>query len=149
MLYFSPHLSDEENREVYGKCNNENGHGHNYTVEVRIRGHVEPKTGMVMNLVDLKAIIERCIMKPLDHKNLDKDVPYFKLVPSTTENLAVFIFDSLKKALPKADLLYEVKICETDKNIVVYRGKTKHIYSNGFRRSPENICSNLSSDSDS
>lgn len=142
-------MSDEENRQVYGKCNNENGHGHNYTVRITIRGQVEPKTGMVMNLVDLKAIIDRCIMKPLDHKNLDKDVPYFNLVPSTTENLAVFIFDSMKKALPKPELLFEVKIYETDKNSVVYRGKTRHTYSNGYRRSPENICSNLSSDSDS
>mgnify|MGYP003507263320 CR=1 FL=1 len=141
------HLSDEENLEVFGKCNNE--HGHNYTVEVRIRGHVDTKTGMVMNLVDLKAIIERCIMKPLDHKNIDVDVPYFKTVPSTTENLAVFIYDSLKKALPKPELLYEIKLYETDKNSVVYRGKTKHFFSNGLRRSPENICSNLTSDSDS
>lgn len=143
------HLSDEENLEVYGKCNNVNGHGHNYTVEVRIRGHVDTKTGMVMNLVDLKAIIERCIMKPLDHKNIDVDVPYFKNIPSTTENLAVFIYDSLKKALPKPELLYEVKLYETDKNSVVYRGKTKNYFSNGLRRSPENICSNLTSDSDS
>lgn len=102
-----------------------------------------------MNLTDLKAIIERCIMKPLDHKNIDKDVPYFKEVPSTTENLTVFIFEAVKKALLKPELLYEVKVYETDKNFFVYRGKSKHIYSNGFRRSPENICSNLSSDSDS
>ncbi|KAG5674404.1 hypothetical protein PVAND_004378 [Polypedilum vanderplanki] len=145
----SPYLSDEENREVFGKCNNENGHGHNYTVEIKIRGHVDAKTGMVMNLVDLKALIEKCIMKPLDHKNLDKDVEYFKTVPSTTENLAVFIFDSLKKALLKPELLYEVKIYETDKNSVIYRGKVKNIYSNGMRRVSANICANMSSDSDS
>jgi 6-pyruvoyltetrahydropterin/6-carboxytetrahydropterin synthase len=142
-------LSVEENRQVYGKCNNENGHGHNYTVEIKIRGHVDVKTGMVMNLVDLKALIEKCIMKPLDHKNLDKDVPYFKDVPSTTENLAVFIYDSLKKGLPKPELLYEVKIYETDKNSVIYRGRVKHIYQNGVRRASENICANMSSDSDS
>ena len=142
-------MSDEENREIYGKCNNENGHGHNYSVEVRLRGHVDHKTGMVMNLMDLKAIIERCIMKPLDHKNLDKDVPYFKLVPSTTENLTVYIFEQIKKALAKPELLYEVKVYETDKNFFVYRGRTKNIHANGTRRSPHNICTNLSSDSDS
>lgn len=102
-----------------------------------------------MNLVDLKAVIEKCIMKPLDHKNLDKDVEYFKKVASTTENLAVFIYDSLKKSLPKPDLLYQVKLDETDKNSVIYRGKVKHLYSNGLRRRSENICTNLSSDSDS
>jgi 6-pyruvoyltetrahydropterin/6-carboxytetrahydropterin synthase len=143
-------LSDAENLKTFGKCNNINGHGHNYSVEVRVRGPCDYKTGMVMNLVDLKAIIEQCIMIPLDHKNLDKDVPYFKDVPSTTENLAVFIFNSLKKALPKPDLLYEVKLYETDKNIVIYRGRTKNLHSNGFsRRASENICTIMSSDSDS
>lgn len=147
--FYSPHLSEEENRQVYGKCNHENGHGHNYTVEIKIRGHVEIKTGMVMNLVDLKQTIEKCIMKPLDHKNLDKDVAFFKDTPSTTENLAVFIYDSVRKALPKPELLHEVKIYETDKNSVVYRGKIKHEYNNGNRRASENICGNMSSDSDS
>ncbi|XP_028821413.1 6-pyruvoyl tetrahydrobiopterin synthase [Denticeps clupeoides] len=118
----SNHLSDEENRRVFGKCNNPNGHGHNYKVEVTVRGKIDRKTGMVMNLTDLKHYIEEAIMKPLDHKNLDKDVPYFADVVSTTENLAVFIWDSMAKLLP-TNLLYEIKVHETDKNIVVYRGE--------------------------
>ncbi|XP_050979554.1 6-pyruvoyl tetrahydrobiopterin synthase [Labeo rohita] len=115
-------LSDEENKRIFGKCNNPNGHGHNYTVEVTVRGKIDRKTGMVMNLTDLKEYIEEAIMKPLDHKNLDLDVPYFADVVSTTENLAVFIWDSMVKLLPP-DSLYEIKIYETDKNIVVYRGE--------------------------
>ncbi|XP_043570359.1 6-pyruvoyl tetrahydrobiopterin synthase isoform X2 [Chiloscyllium plagiosum] len=99
----SNYLSDEENKRIFGKCNNPNGHGHNYKVEVTVRG-------------------EEAIMKPLDHKNLDKDVPYFANVVSTTENVAIFIWDNLQKYLP-ANLLYEVKVYETDKNIVVYRGE--------------------------
>ncbi|XP_018616996.1 6-pyruvoyl tetrahydrobiopterin synthase isoform X2 [Scleropages formosus] len=99
----SKSLSEEENKEVYGKCNNPNGHGHNYKVEVTVRG-------------------KEAIMIPLDHKNLDKDVPHFENVASTTENLAVFIWDSLAKLLPP-NLLYEIKIHETEKNIVVYRGE--------------------------
>ncbi|KAJ0060673.1 hypothetical protein NL108_016871, partial [Boleophthalmus pectinirostris] len=75
-----PALSDEENKKVYGKCNNPNGHGHNYKVEVTVRGKIDAKTGMVMNLTDLKRCIEDVIMTPLDHKNLDKDVPYFATV---------------------------------------------------------------------
>ncbi|KAI1896612.1 hypothetical protein AGOR_G00096560 [Albula goreensis] len=118
----SKSLSDEENRKIFGKCNNPNGHGHNYKVEVTVRGKIDRVTGMVMNLTDLKKHIEEAIMIPLDHKNLDEDVPYFADVVSTTENLAVYIWDSLVKLLPPG-LLYEIKIYETEKNIVVYRGE--------------------------
>ncbi|KAM6951470.1 6-pyruvoyl tetrahydrobiopterin synthase [Aplochiton taeniatus] len=118
----SKNLSDEENKKVFGKCNNPNGHGHNYKVEVTVHGKIDRHTGMVMNLTDLKQYIEEVIMIPLDHKNLDKDVPYFADVVSTTENLAVYIWDNMAKLLPPG-LLYEVKIHETDKNIVVYRGE--------------------------
>ncbi|XP_035514524.1 6-pyruvoyl tetrahydrobiopterin synthase [Morone saxatilis] len=118
----SIHLSDEENKRVYGKCNNPNGHGHNYKVEVTVRGKIDRHTGMVMNLTDLKKAIEEVIMTPLDHRNLDKDVPYFASVASTTENLAVYIWDNMVKALPP-NLLYEIKIYETDKNVVIYRGE--------------------------
>ncbi|XP_059388941.1 6-pyruvoyl tetrahydrobiopterin synthase [Carassius carassius] len=118
----SKSLSDEENKRIFGKCNNPNGHGHNYTVEVTVRGKIDRNTGMVMNLTDLKENIEEAIMKPLDHKNLDLDVPYFADVVSTTENLAVFIWESMVKLLPP-DSLYEIKIYETDKNIVFYRGE--------------------------
>lgn len=115
-------LSDEENKRIFGKCNNPNGHGHNYNVEITVRGKIDPATGMVLNITDLKEYIEMAIMEPLDHKNLDKDVPYFADVVSTTENVAVFIWDNLLKFLPP-NSLYEVKIHETDKNIVVYRGE--------------------------
>lgn len=118
----SVHLSDEENRVIFGKCNNPNGHGHNYVVEVSIRGPVDLKTGMVMNLVELKQIMGACIMDPMDHKNLDLDVTHFKATPSTAENIAVFIWDNLVKALDKPELLHEVKLYETEKNIVVFQG---------------------------
>uniref|UniRef100_A0A9J7YTA3 6-pyruvoyl tetrahydrobiopterin synthase n=2 Tax=Cyprinus carpio TaxID=7962 RepID=A0A9J7YTA3_CYPCA len=121
-IYFSKSLSDEENKRIFGKCNNPNGHGHNYTVEVTVRGKIDKNTGMVMNLTDLKEYIEEAIMKPFDHKNLDLDVPYFADVVSTTENLSVFIWDSMVKLLPP-DSLHEIRIYETDKNIVVYRGE--------------------------
>ncbi|XP_057335883.1 6-pyruvoyl tetrahydrobiopterin synthase [Microplitis mediator] len=119
----SPHLSDEENKNIYGKCNNYWGHGHNYTVEVTVRGPINYKTGMVMNISELKEYMHKVLMEQLDHKNLDKDVPYFKNVVSTTENLSVYIFNELKKLMPDPSLLYEVKIYETDKNIVIYRGE--------------------------
>nr|XP_034346416.1 6-pyruvoyl tetrahydrobiopterin synthase isoform X2 [Arvicanthis niloticus] len=118
----SPSLSNEENLKVFGKCNNPNGHGHNYKVVVTIHGEIDPVTGMVMNLTDLKECMEEAIMKPLDHKNLDLDVPYFAAVVSTTENVAVYIWENLQKLLP-AGALYKVKVYETDNNIVVYKGE--------------------------
>lgn len=91
-------------------------------MEVTIRGPVDPKTGMVMNLSDLKVYIQK-VLDQLDHKNLDKDVEYFKNVVSTTENVAIYIFTEIKKQMSEPELLHEVKVCETDKNIVYYRGE--------------------------
>lgn len=90
-----------------------------------VRGPVNPVTGMVMNISDLKLYMKKVLMDQLDHKNLDKDVPYFKNIVSTTENVAIYIFNELKRIMPNSDLLYEVKIYETDKNIVIYRGDQK------------------------
>ncbi|KAM8940023.1 6-pyruvoyl tetrahydrobiopterin synthase [Pelodytes ibericus] len=115
-------LSEEENKTIYGKCNNPNGHGHNYRVIVTVRGKIDPVTGMVMNLTDLKKYMEEAISVPLDHKNLDKDVPYFKNVVSSVENVAVFIWEGLQKRLSEG-LLYEVCVHETDSNSAVYRGE--------------------------
>ena len=75
-----------------------------------------------MNIHDMKKIIEKTIMKTLDHKHLDKDVPYFKNVVSTTENVAIYIFNAIKSELPNDIILHEIKIWETEKNIVIYRG---------------------------
>nr|CAG4646685.1 EOG090X0HIM [Macrothrix elegans] len=116
-------LTDEENQKIFSKCNNPNGHGHNYSVEVTIKGPIDERTGMVMNLTDLKEYMDKAIMNVMDHKNLDKDVPYFQNVVSTTENLAVFVWDSLAALLPDPTSLYQVKIYETDKNIMMYMGE--------------------------
>ncbi|XP_018422712.1 PREDICTED: 6-pyruvoyl tetrahydrobiopterin synthase [Nanorana parkeri] len=115
-------LSDEENKKIFGKCNNPNGHGHNYKVIVTVRGEIDPVTGMVMNLTDLKKDMEDAIMVPLDHKNLDIDVPFFKNTVSSVENVAVFIWDGLQKRLPPG-LLHEVCVHETDCNTATYRGE--------------------------
>lgn len=88
-----------------------------------MKGPVDPRTGMVENLNELKRAIDVAVMNVLDHKNIDKDVSYFQNVVSTTENVAVFIWNSLKTHLQKPSLLYEVKIHETNKNIIIYRGE--------------------------
>ncbi|NXD54752.1 PTPS synthase, partial [Corvus moneduloides] len=122
----SKSLSDEENLKLFGKCNNPNGHGHNYkgreVTSILARGVIDPVSGMVMNLTDLKEYMQEAIMEPLDHKNLDKDVPYFSEVVSTTENVAVFIWDNLQKLLPQG-ILYKVEVHETEQNVVVYKGE--------------------------
>mmetsp|Transcript_21845 Transcript_21845/g.36158 ORF Transcript_21845/g.36158 Transcript_21845/m.36158 type:complete len:144 (-) Transcript_21845:371-802(-) len=114
-------LSDELNKEIYGKCNWLGGHGHNYNVEVTVRGPVDSKTGMVMNLVDLKEAMRKAFMEPMDHKNLDRDVPAFKNLVSTTENLCIVIWQNLLPLLPRG-LLHEVRVWETENNMAYYRG---------------------------
>ena len=122
----SPSMTTEENKTVFGKCNNPNGHGHNYVCEVTVSGKVDSRTGMVMDISDLKVAMSKAIMEPLDHKNLDLDVGYFKEngVVTTTENVAVFIWGNLQNYLDVSKVkLREVKVWETEKNIVVYRGE--------------------------
>jgi 6-pyruvoyltetrahydropterin/6-carboxytetrahydropterin synthase len=118
-------LTDEENRAIYSKCNNPNGHGHNYVVEVTVKGPVEVATGMVMNIQELKENMDAAIMQTMDHKSIDKDVPYFAHLVSTTENVSIFVWEQLKQVMAKPELLYEVKIWETEKNIVLYRGESE------------------------
>lgn len=118
----SPHLSDEENKKIYGKCNHVNGHGHNYEIQVTVRGQLDEKTGMVMNIQDLNAAMKKSIMDTIDHKNLDKDVEFFKTAPSTTENLAIYIWQEMEKHLPNPKLLYKVMIKETENNFISYHG---------------------------
>lgn len=114
-------LSDDENREIFGKCNNPHGHGHNYGLEVTIQGEIDPRTGMVINLTDLKTAIEEAIIKPFDHKHLNYE-PVFEEINPTAENMAVVFWHLLEKQLSKG-LLYEVKLHETDNNTAVYRGE--------------------------
>merc|ERR1712173_30336 len=121
----SNQLSDEENRKIFGKCNNPNGHGHNYVVEVTMKGKINPRTGMVINISDLKKMMNTAIMEPLDHKNIDKDVSYFSNgIVSTVENIAVYVWKNVEQLLSESEFtaaLDNVKIWETEKNIVVYR----------------------------
>lgn len=115
-------LPEDENLRIFGKCNNPNGHGHNYILEVTVRGEVDPITGMVMNLTTLKEILEQEILTPFDHKHLNLDAPDFQELNPTAENIAVVIWKKLSQRIPKG-LLYEVKLWETENNSAVYRGE--------------------------
>ncbi len=116
----SPHLSEEENWRIFGKCNNPHGHGHNYVLEVRLSGDVDPATGMIANLVDLDAFVERQVLEDFDHKSLNEDVPAFRGKVPTTENLCMEIFQRLK-SFPKAKL-ERVRVQETGNNSFEYAG---------------------------
>ena len=114
-------LSAEENLRLYGKCNNPNGHGHNFIVEVTVAGEIDQRTGMVFNLRDLKMVMAEIVEQGLDHKNLNLDVPAFKGVIPTAENIAVVLWSLLAPRLPEG-ALHEVKLIETENNFVSYRG---------------------------
>jgi 6-pyruvoyltetrahydropterin/6-carboxytetrahydropterin synthase len=117
----SPQFSEEENYRIFGKCNNPFGHGHNYTVEVRFSGAVDPATGMIANLADLDAFVNEQVIEPFDHKSLQDDVPAFRNLVPTTENLCIEIFQRLK-LFPKATL-EAVRVEETSNNSFEYTGE--------------------------
>ena len=91
-LYHNPAFSEEENRRVFGKCNNPNGHGHNYVLEVTVGGETDPETGMVLDLKELKEILEREIMERMDHRFLNYEVPELAGQIPTCENIAALIW---------------------------------------------------------
>ena len=111
----------ERNREIFGKCSNENYHGHNYELIVKLRGEIDKDTGMVYDLGDLKNIIKIEIEDLLDHKNLNIDIPYFNDIIPTTENLSVFIWNKLRNAI-ELDCEISVILYETPRNFVEYTG---------------------------
>jgi 6-pyruvoyltetrahydropterin/6-carboxytetrahydropterin synthase len=113
-------LSGEQNRLIYGKCNNPHGHGHNYSLEVTVSGQVSPETGMVCNLVDLDGAVRHTILDRFDHQNLNT-LDDFRAVVPTTETLTEIIFNILKQSIHSAHL-EKVRIEETLNNSFEYAG---------------------------
>lgn len=124
---FNPHVTEEKNVEIYGKCSNKYGHGHNYLLEVTISGTIDRNTGFLFDLKELKAILEEEIIARFDHKHLNHDVPQLQECVPTTEVLAVLIWDILEERLRIINnrelSLHEVKIYETGNNAVRYLGE--------------------------
>ncbi|UWZ83467.1 6-carboxytetrahydropterin synthase [Occallatibacter riparius] len=114
-------FTPEQNRAVYGKCSNPHGHGHNYVIEVLVRGEVVPDTGMVINLVDLDAAVRTQVLTRFDHANLNLDPLFTSQVP-TTENLCRTVFELLKDAVPVGVALEYVRVEETENNFFQYFG---------------------------
>lgn len=116
----SAQLSDEVNQHVYGKCNHPYGHGHNYELEVTVTGPVDERTGRVADLQTLDRLVEDRVIRPLDHRNLNMEVPAFRSLVPTTENLGIVIEQDLRIAWPAAlPALKRISIWETERNIFV------------------------------
>lgn len=115
----NPNWSDDKNLSFYGKCNNPNFHGHNYDLEVMVTGDMDVESGYLIDMKVLSDMIKEEVLDAFDHKNLNLDVPDFKNLNPTAENIIVVIYNKLRKKLnPKFEL--KIKLYETERNIVVY-----------------------------
>ncbi|MCS7176581.1 MAG: 6-carboxytetrahydropterin synthase [Candidatus Kapabacteria bacterium] len=119
---YNPQWSDEQNREVFGKCANPNGHGHNYVVEVTVAGMPDPETGYVIDLKLLAQVLEAEIISKVDHKHLNYDVDFLRGINPTVENLAIAFWRVLQGKIPQGQL-YAVRVYESDNNYAEYRGE--------------------------
>ena len=113
--------SDKKNSDLFGKCNYPNYHGHNYELIVSVTGKINPDTGYVIDMGELKKIIKNEIEDRLDHKNLNLDIPYFSKVIPSAENICIFIYDILRNHIQE-DFHLSVKLYETPRNFVEYSG---------------------------
>lgn len=113
---------DEKNNLVFGKCNNPNYHGHNYELIVSVTGEIDNETGYVIDIKTLKSIIKKQVEDAFDHKNLNLDVPEFKNLNPTAENIAVIIYNKIKPQMD-SKLELEITLFETPRNFVSYSGK--------------------------
>ena len=118
----NPAWSEEKNSEVFGKCNNPNGHGHNYDLEVTVAGDPPGESGMVMDLKKLADIIEEEIVERVDHKHLNLDVDFMQNIIPTAENIAIEFWKILDPKITEGKL-YSVKLYESGNNFVEYRGE--------------------------
>ncbi len=118
---FNPKWDDAKNYEIFGKCSNPFYHGHNYELIVAVTGDIDPETGFVMDLKVLRKLIESEVLKNFDHKNLNEEVAVFATLNPTAENIAVVIWNKLRKTINKG-LELSVTLYETPRNYVTYTG---------------------------
>ncbi len=118
---YNPAMSDDENASTFGKCNNPNWHGHNYTLDVSVEGGVSDRTGYVIDLGELRDLVERHVIELVDHRNFNLDVPFMQGVIPTSENIVVAFWNILEPAV-KPSRLKRLVLWETDNNYVEYTG---------------------------
>jgi 6-pyruvoyltetrahydropterin/6-carboxytetrahydropterin synthase len=120
---FNPSWSKAQNELVFGKCANENWHGHNFELHVTIKGKPDPQTGFVYDVKRLSKIVQQYVIEPLDHKNLNVDVPFMKDKICSIENLVIGIWEQLTPNLPPSLQLHCLKLYETPRIYVEYFGE--------------------------
>jgi len=118
----NPAWSPEKNKEVFGKCANENWHGHNYELHVTVKGEPDPETGFVFNAKTLGNLIEEHVVELVDHRNLNMDVAFMAGKFTSAENLAIGIWEQLARHLPESVQLHCIKLYETPRIYVEYYG---------------------------
>ena len=118
----NPAWDEEKNYRIFGKCNNPNYHGHNYELEVKLTGEPSIETGFVIDLKYLSDIINETVIEKLDHKNLNLDVPEFAQLNPTAENIAIIIYNILRKKIDEK-LGMQIRLYETPRNFVEYPAK--------------------------
>jgi 6-pyruvoyltetrahydropterin/6-carboxytetrahydropterin synthase len=121
----SPRQSDDWNQRVYGKCNNKYGHGHNYVLEVAVIGEVNAETGFLIDMKDLKEILERVVVSEVDHRHLNLEVPWLEDINPTAENLARIFFERVAPALPPGVSLHRLTVHETERNSATYAADSR------------------------
>jgi 6-pyruvoyltetrahydropterin/6-carboxytetrahydropterin synthase len=118
----NPALSDDENRRLFGKCNNPNGHGHNYVLEVSVTGPVSDVTGYVIDLGVLKRVVEQHVVDLVDHRNMNVDVPFLQGIIPTAENIVVACWRAIEPHVGEGRLS-RLRLYETENNYVEYDGR--------------------------
>ena len=118
----NPALSHEENVRLFGKCNNPHGHGHNYTLEVSVRGEVDPVTGYVIDLGMLRDLAEKYVVSETDHRHFNFDVPYMQGINPTSENIVIGMWKVLEPLVTPGKLI-RLRLWETENNYVEYEGE--------------------------
>ena len=120
--YWNKNWSEERNREFYGRSSLPGGHGHNFVLEVTVEGEINPETGMIINLFDLKQVVSS-VLADFDHKNLNEDHPRFQDLIPTTENIARVLWEAVEEKILQRDdcRLYKIRVYETDELFVDYR----------------------------
>lgn len=114
-----PAWDTSTNQQIFGKCNYENYHGHNYDLIVKVTGYPDPQSGYVIDMKILSDIIQNEVVEKFDHRNLNLDVPYFKDKNPTAENIAIVIFDLIRSQIPE-HLDLQIRLYETERNFVEY-----------------------------
>ncbi len=114
-LYKQPEWSRKKNLDIFGKCFSNHGHGHNYTLEIFFKGQIHPRTGLLVNLIDIDPLL-KTVTEEFDHKHINFDHPHFKDIVPTTENIAVYFWSAIRKQVSKSKFqglqLYKIKLFE-------------------------------------